>query len=50
MKEAQKLQLLELVKKMDEAIHRSMPVGGNANHEAAQQLCNQLRKEIEEAK
>lgn len=40
---------LDLARELDEAIHRSMPPGGNANHERAQLLCNQLAKHLKEA-
>jgi hypothetical protein len=44
------LEILELVKQLDQAIHLSMPPGGNANHERAQQACNELRRKLEEMK
>jgi 50S ribosomal subunit-associated GTPase HflX len=37
---------LARLQQVDEAIHRSMPVGGNANHEVAQQLIGDRIREI----
>lgn len=41
-------EILEAIREADEAVHRSMPPGGNAHHELAQQKLNALRKLIEE--
>jgi len=43
-----RLQLYELLKELDHAIHQGMPHGGNANIERAQALCNDLRRRIAE--
>lgn len=42
-------EVLEALKQADEAIHRSMPAGGNAHHELAQAKINELRRLLEEA-
>jgi len=42
------IELLELLKRIDEAVHRATPPGGNANIEQAQALCGDLRRKIEE--
>lgn len=44
-----RLELLEIVKQLDHAIHLAMPPGGNANNEKAQQLCSDMRKRLEDA-
>lgn len=42
-------ELVELLERADQAIHRSMPPGGNAHHEAAQQAITEaLRRAKEE--
>lgn len=40
------LKLYELVKQLDAALHKGIPPGGNANLEKAQELCNELRREL----
>lgn len=41
-------EILEAIRAADEAVHKSMPPGGNANHELAQQKLSELRRMIEE--